>query len=135
MLSMERTAHSKASRNDVGAATPAKASARVKRIQGIVCTGPRQIRGIWFDPRPLTLAAARSGLNQTDLAQRIGCSKPQISNVLLGKSPTSPYLKQLADLLGVAIERIWLDSAPADFPIAPTQTRRFADDPAVKDRT
>jgi len=52
---------------------------------------------------------ARRGMNQSDLARRIGCSRVAVSRVIRG-GLISPYLQRaIAQILGEPEETLWGD--------------------------
>ena len=79
-----------------------------------VRSGPRKIRGIWFDPRPLSRAQKIQGMTLESLAGHLGCTKSQVFNLLVGTCPNSQLMRPLARLLGVSLEACWPETRPAD---------------------
>ena len=55
----------------------------------------------------------RFGLNQTELAERIGVSVPYVSQLLDGKrSPSLHLVAKIYELAGITLQA-WLDSTPS----------------------
>jgi hypothetical protein len=104
---------------DSAGSIPKRSVRRVgkRSTESIVGLGPRLVRGIWFDPRPLARAAIQSGKTHRELADAVGC--PTTSNIciiLAGKSPTSSYMMPLCRHLGVSPDLIWPLTKPSDLP-------------------
>jgi len=73
------------------------------------------------DRRELRRRRIAAGLSQTDLAQKAGVSKSQLSDVENGRAGFSPKnLKAIADILGCTVPDLLLPE-PEDQAAAPTR--------------
>lgn len=61
----------------------------------------------WALGSPLTLAIARRGLNQSELARRVGVSRSAITHVVAGRlSPSADLAQRIADELAMPPQQL-----------------------------
>lgn len=62
---------------------------------------------IYPDEHPVRIARAAKGWRLEDLAAKVKCSKPLLSNIERGYRPGLPRKEAIANALGCGVDELW----------------------------